>query len=494
MNARYKGRSQESAAAKAGLSVRTGRNLEKGKQADLAQTHRPWRTRKDPFESVWEKELLPLLESKPTLQAITLLEHIQSSDPERYPDSMLRTLQRRVKTWHALHGPDKEVMFRQTHVPGRQGLSDFTTLKNVTITITGVAFVHLLYHFRLAFSHWSYVKVTQGGESFCALSSGLQEALRRLGGVPEEHRTDSLSAAFKNLSTQTQDDLTQRYEDLCLNYGMVPTRNNPGQSHENGSVESSHGHIKRRIEQALLLRGSYDFASIESYQAFIEDVVMQHNRRNAKAITEERLSLKPLPQHSSPDYTDLSVVVTGSSTIEVKRVTYTVPSRLCGETLHVHLYDNRLVCFLGHVFVIELKRIYPASHGCRARQVNYKHVIHSLIKKPQAFRHYALRDELLPTNEYRTIWRLIDEQMPPKQACKMMVGLLHLAARENCEEVLAQIVLKRLKTNAPLSLSQLQDLFAKPSPVVPSIEVTQHQLHQYNQCIPNLQEVRYVSC
>jgi hypothetical protein len=94
--------------------------------------------------------------------------------------------------------PAKEVMFRQTKEPGRLGLSDFTVLKKATITLAGDKFDHRLFHYRLAYSGWCYVKVICGGESFTALSTGLQNALWRSGGAPQEHRTDSLSAAFNN--------------------------------------------------------------------------------------------------------------------------------------------------------------------------------------------------------------------------------------------------------------------------------------------------------
>jgi hypothetical protein len=440
---------------------------------------------------VWKSALIPLLEKNPNLQAITLLEHLQSLYPGMYPDKLLRTLQRRTKQWQALLGPEREVMFRQTHTAGLQGLSDFTHLKKVTITISGEPFKHLLYHFRLAFSHWSYMKVIEGGESFTALAEGLQDALKRLGGSPHQHRTDSLSAAFKNLSTDEREDMTSRYEALCAQYQMIPTRNNRGEGHENGSVESPHGHLKRRIQQALLLRGNNDFSHMGAYQDFISDVVVQHNRRNAKAVALERGALQPLPLHRALDYTELSVVVSSSSTIDVRRVTYTVPSRLQGESLHVHLYDNRLLCYLGHVFVIALKRLHPQG-STRARLVDYRHVIHSLVKKPQAFRHSALRDELLPGLGYHTIWHALDVALPPKEACKLMVGLLHIAAQEDCELALAEWVLGLLDDGKPILLSQLQGHFKKSATTIPEVVIRQHDLTYYNQCIPCQQEITHV--
>ena len=135
----------------------------------------------------------------------------------------------------------RDVIFRQEYPPGRMGLSDFTDMGGLGITIAGEPFDHRLYHFRLPFSGFEHAHVVLGGESFVALAEGLQNALWALGGVPEQHRSDSLSAAFRNLDRDAQEDLTRRYEELCAHYGMTPSRNNPGVAHENGSIESSHG-------------------------------------------------------------------------------------------------------------------------------------------------------------------------------------------------------------------------------------------------------------
>jgi len=94
-------------------------------------------------------------------------------------------------------------------------LSDFTDTSVLGITIAGVALSHRLYHFRLAFSSFEHAHVVLGGESFVALAEGLQNALWTLGGVPEQHRSDSLSAAFRNLDADAKEDLTLRYEASC---------------------------------------------------------------------------------------------------------------------------------------------------------------------------------------------------------------------------------------------------------------------------------------
>jgi hypothetical protein len=147
-------------------------------------------------------------------------------------DRLRRSLERRVRTWRAEHGADREVIFRQDHVPGQQALSDFTDMADAGVSIAGQTLDHRLYHFVLAYSAWEHAEPVLGGESFTALAVGLQNALWSLGGVPVEHRSDSLSAAFRNLDDDARVDQTRRYEALCAHYEMTPTRNNTGVAHE----------------------------------------------------------------------------------------------------------------------------------------------------------------------------------------------------------------------------------------------------------------------
>ncbi len=472
MESRREGKTQVTAAAKAGMSERTGRTIEQEQRSINRQ--RNWRTRKDPFASVWVTELVPRLEQCPDLSALTCLEYLQERYPGQYPDQCLRTLQRRVKRWKAEHGPSKEVMFKQDYPPGKQGLSDFTHLKGVEITVKGEKLPHILYHFRLRYSGWSHLKVVLGGESFTALTEGLQEALWRLGGSPQEHRTDSLAAAYKNLSDEAKLDVTDRYANFCEHYGMTPTRNNKGRSHENGAIESPHGHVKRRIEQALMLRESTDFDNVEAYQNFLDKVVRQHNARNAKALSVERPSLTPLPESQAADYTEVAVKVTSSSTICVKHSTYSVPSRLIGECLRVHVYDSRLVCYLGARQVCDLTRVHSRTQ--RARNIDYRHVYESLQRKPGAFRHSQIRDDLLPTEAYHQIWHSADSRMESQMACRYIVGCLALAAQYDCEAELSDYVISH---DLP-TLDVLRKRFGGPLVEPPQIQVKQHSLSDYD--------------
>ena len=209
MERRYKGDNQEIAAAKASFSIRTAKRIDSKKQSKCTQKKESSCNPRDPFKEVWYCDLLPLLEKNPKLQAVTLLRHLQELYKGKYPDKFLRTLQRRVQKWRAIHGPEKEIIFRQNHPPGWQGLSDFTSGNELNVTINGIDFPHLLYHFWLPFSTWEYAFVITGGESYTALAEGLQGALWALGGVPQTHRTDSLSAAYKNLSKPAQEDVTK---------------------------------------------------------------------------------------------------------------------------------------------------------------------------------------------------------------------------------------------------------------------------------------------
>jgi hypothetical protein len=283
------------AAAKAGFSTATGYRIENDPRLPSQRQEPRGRRRPDPLDGVWDAEIVPLLEATPDLRAVAIFEEILRRHPEITP-GVRRTLERRIRKWRALNGPERDVIFRQNHAPGRLGLSDFTDMGEASITIAGQPLDHRLYHFRLVFSGFEHAHVILGGESYVALAEGLQNALWALGGAPEQHRTDSLSAAFRNLTREAREDLTQRYEALVAHYGMEPTRNNTGIAHENGSIESSHGHLKKAVEDALLLRGSRDFADLAAYRRFIDEIIGRRNARHRKGIEAERAVLKKLPE------------------------------------------------------------------------------------------------------------------------------------------------------------------------------------------------------
>ncbi len=328
------------AAAKSGFSTATAYRIEADPRLPSQKKKPRCRRRPDPLAGVWGSEIVPMLEAAPGLRAVAVFEEIRRRHPEISP-GIRRTLERRIRIWRALNGPDQDVIFRQKHEPGRLGLSDFTDMRSSGVTIAGAPLKHLIYHFRLVFSGFEHAHVILGGESFVALAEGLQNALWALGGAPSQHRRDSLSAAFRNLDRDAQEDLTRRYRALMRHYRMTPTRNNRGIAHENGSIESAHGHFKKAVEDALLLRGSHDFADLASYRRFIDENVGRHNARHRKQIDLERAKLQPLAKRRTTDFEEAHVTVTSSGGFTLRKVFYTVPSRLIGHRLRVHLYDAR---------------------------------------------------------------------------------------------------------------------------------------------------------
>lgn len=449
---------QQTAAARAGISERTARRVDQG-ESTRSRRPRDWLTRTDPLEAVWEVELEPLLKRSPGLKAVTLLEELERLDPDVDWRRHRRTLERRVRIWRAKHGPAQDVIFRQGHPPGRLGLSDFTDASGLDVGIAGAPFAHRLYHFTLAFSQWQHAEVIVGGESYVALAEGLQNALWALGGVPEIHRTDSLSAAYRNLEVGVAEDLTQRYESLCAHYGMKPSRNNRGEAHENGSVESPNGHLKTALDQALLLRGSREFEDLAAYRRFVAEVVGRRNARRREAVKAESAALRQLPSMRTDDFEEAIVQVTSSSGFTLRRVFYTVPSQFRGHRLKVRVYDDRLACYLGTTLVLTLSRGRPVGRSRRGHVIDYRHVLHSLKRKPQALANLSYRDALLPGDVWRRTWDALLAELDVGMACRTMVGLLSLAHESACERVLTAVLDEALEARRLPDLARLTERF-----------------------------------
>lgn len=458
------------AAAKAGFSTASGYRLEADPRLPSHKKTPRGRRRSDPLAAVWEAEIVPMLTAAPGLRPVAVFEEIVRRHPD-LGDGVRRTLERRIRAWRALHGPDQEVIFRQVHEPGRLGLSDFTEMNDLGVHVAGAPLAHRLYHFRLAWSGFEHAHVVLGGESFVALAEGLQNALWALGGVPAEHRSDSLSAAFRNLAQGTAEDLTGRYEALCTHYGMIPTRNNRGVAHENGAIESAHGHLRRALSDALLLRGSAEFETLAAYRGFVDEVVGRRNARNGKRIELECARLQPLPPGRTTDYEETSVRVTSSSGFTLRKVFYSVPSRLIGHRLRVRLYDDRLDVFVGATALMTLARGHAGADGRRGHVIDYRHLIHSLRRKPMALLDLVYRERLFPRHAYARTFELLRERLPARAACKTMVELLALAHERACEAELAEHLSACLERHDLPDLADVRARFGPGADAVPEIAV-----------------------
>lgn len=271
-----------------------------------------------------------------------------------------------------------------------------------------------------------------------ALAEGLQNALWSAGGAPHQHRSDSLSAAYRNLDQDAKLDLTKRYEALCAHYRMAPTRNNRGVAHENGSIESAHGHLKAAIRDALLMRGSAEFTDLAAYRAFIDEVVGRRNAAQGKRIAAERTYLQALPARRTTDFEEVIVTVSSTGGFTLRKVFYTVPSRLIGHRLRVRLYDDRLELLMGGTQLMTLPRGRAHPDGRHDQVVNYHHVIHSLRRKPMALLNLVYRDKLFPRPAYRRAFEVLIAHLSEKIACKVTIELLALAHDRGCERELAE--------------------------------------------------------
>jgi transposase InsO family protein len=468
------------AAAKSGFSTASAYRLEKGPRLPSGKKAPRERRRPDPIGAVWDSEIVPLLKAAPGLRPVAIFEEIARRHPE-LGAGVRRTVERRIRAWRALFGPEQEVMFRQVHEPGRMGLSDFTEMGDQAITVAGQGLDHRLYHFRLVYSGFEHAHVVLGGESYVALAEGLQNALWALGGAPHEHRSDSLSAAFRNLDRDAREDLTSRYDALCAHYGMQPSRNNTGVAHENGSIESSHGHLKKTVEDAVLLRGSRDFIDLAAYRRFIDEVTGRHNAKFGPRIDVERAALQELPGRRTADYEEAIVTVTSSSGFVLRKVFYSAPSRLIGHRLRVRLYDDRLDVYLGGSLQMTLPRGRAHSNGKHGHVVDYRHVIHSLKRKPMALMGLVYRDKLFPRQAYGRAFEAMVASLPARTACRTMVDLLALAHDRACEAELAERLALDLDRGRLPDMKTLRALFTPDAEALPEIMVSYIALSLYDE-------------
>ena len=301
----------------------------------------------------------------------------------------------------------QEVIFEQVHQPGRMAQSDFTHMTDLEVTLAGAPFPHLVYHLVLTYSNIEAVQICFS-ESFEALAEGLEACLWQVGGVPQVHRTDNLSAAVHVLDLRGRKQFTDRYLALIAHYGMQPTTNTPGQAHENGDVEQAHFRFKQAVDQALRVRGHRDFADRVAYAQFLAELVRQRNRTRQVRWEAEQAALRPLPATPLAPCRELRVTVGRFSTIQVLRNTYSVPSRLIGTSLTVRVRAETLELYVGTTLTLTLPRL----HGLHQQRIDYRHIIWSLVRKPGAFAAYRYREELFPSLIFRQAYDRLQSAVP----------------------------------------------------------------------------------
>ena len=382
-------------AMKAGMDRKTARKyLAQPERLDQPRPARTWRTRTDPLSVVWA-EAERRLQAAPELEARALFEHLLMVYPEQVREGQLRTFQRRVRHWRLTHGPAPEVIFPQTHQPGEVLQLDWTHAKELGVTIAGQPLDHLLCQAVLPYSNWQWATRCQS-ESWLSLRTGLQAALFRLGKVPKVLQTDNSSAATHQIGGTGKREFNPEFLSLVAHYGLRPRTIHVASPNENGDVESHNRHLKRRLEQHLLLRGYRDFATEQAYDEFLETVLTRANGPRAAQVAEELAVMGQLPPTRLCEYDEVECRVSSHSTIRVRRVAYSVPARFIGRRLRARVSEQQIEVYHGAERIAQM----PRPPGRRV-VIDYRHVIEALLRKPGAFARYHYREELFPSSTYR---------------------------------------------------------------------------------------------
>ena len=459
------GIAKEVAALRVGMDAKSARKYRRlGKlPSEVMRMDRNWRTHPDLFAEVWP-ELEAKLQLNPRLQAKTLLADLQRRFPGRFAAGQLRTLQRRVKRWRAEGGPAKEVFFAQVHHPGRLAASDFTYCTDLGVTINGSPFVHMIYHFVLTYSNWETGTLCFS-ESLESLSEGLQNALWELGGVPIMHRTDRLTAAVQP-GVEGAESFKRRYQALLSHYGLQGQAIQAGKGNENGDAEQSHHQFKRALDQSLMMRGSRDFTSRDSYWGFVRHLFAQQNVPRAARLAEEVALLRSLPSQRLEAGKRLWVRVEKGSIIKVQGNIYSVASRLIGEKVEARLYAEHVEVWYAQ----KLREKMPRLRGRGKHRIDYRHVIDWLVRKPGAFADYRYREEMFPSSHFRMAYDVLRERQPMR-ADKEYLRILHLAARES-EAGVEAVLVELLKEDGRMDAAAVMDRLRQQGHARQATEVT----------------------
>lgn len=393
-------------ALKADMDRKTARKYlrNRGKSPQQLQAKHTWRTRKDPLAPIWS-QAEQMLQDAPELEAKTIFEHLLFRQEGILDETHLRTFQRRVKQWRLCHGPDKEVYFPQVKTPGQFMQLDWTHASELKVSIGGHSYDHLLCHVVLPYSNWEWAARCHS-ESLLSLRHGLQEALFRLGKIPSILQVDNSSAATHQIGKGQERAFNPEFLSIVEHYGLTPRTINIGCPNENGDVEALNRHLKRRLKQYLVLRGSSAFGSEAEYDEFLESVCRRANASRLHKTTEELDRMRELPPTRLSEYDEVYCQVSCHSTIRVKKMGYSVPARLIGQQLKVEVYESELKVYSGRELLMTIVR----ERGDYRTVIDYRHVIEHLLRKPGAFAQYRFREELFPCPTYRRAYdRLVND-------------------------------------------------------------------------------------
>ena len=467
------------ASARAGMTRQTGAKYVKADRLPSEmKRHRTWVTRSNPFASDW-KEVEQMLAHAPDLQAKTIFEVLSERYPDRYEPGQLRTLQRHISRWHALQGDDArhEVFFPQCHIAGEAMQGDFTHTGELRLTLDGVVYKPLLCHVVLPYSGWHWATPCRS-ESMLALQTGIQDAVFRLGKVPQWFQTDNSTGATHRVGSGKRA-FNDDYLDLMAHLGMKPRVTAVGEKEQNGSIEAHNGVFKRLLEQWLLVRGERDFVDEAAFVAWLHGMLQRTNRKRAAKLATELAAMRPLAASRAPEFIETTVPVSSYSTINVRSNIYSVPPRLQRHDVRVRIYEQRIeVRFAGQLVLTAPRQVGTSKHA-----INYRHVIWSLVRKPGAFARYRYREDLLISPIFRQAYAALQAHRPGTAADAAYLRLLLLAASTLQADVEAALTLLLEQGKLPTA-EAAKDILGPPTkPQVPDMPPPQVNLADYDHLI-----------
>lgn len=485
LSERKKGRTQEQAAAKANLrSRKTVAKYEKaGRLPSGLRKPRSYRTHADAFAGEWPT-VREMLEEAPVLEAKALFEWLCEEHPGRYGEGQLRTFQRRVSNWRALNAP-QILTLEQVREPGELMQTDGTWMNGLGITIQDEPLDHLLIHSVLPYSNWEWGTVAQS-ESLVAITRAFQAAVQELGYVASAHQTDNTTAATHDLKAMSQDAdradsgrfYNADYRALLDHYGVEPRTTHLDSPDENGDIEAANGALKRAVEQHLLLRGSRDFESLEAYEQWLQDIMRKRNGHRSARLAEELAVMKPLEVTPLPAMREYRPRVSRNGVVLVLGNTYSVPSGLKGRQVVVHVHEWHIEVYFDGQLIQQMSRL----KGKKRSDINYRHIIDTLLRKPGGFRRYRYREQMFPRPLFHEAWEALDTRMSPRRADLEYLRILKLAA-DNLEsdvELALQLVLESDETWDHQTIAALVEPKIPPAPYV---EQPVPELSQYDQLL-----------
>jgi|SaaInlStandDraft_2_1057019.scaffolds.fasta_scaffold28974_2 hypothetical protein len=478
-------------ALKTGMDRKTASKYIKQKILPSETCHdRNWRTCPDKLKDIWPIAE-EFLKETPDIEAKALFEHLLETYPKLINEGQLRTFQRRIKQWRVECGDSQEVYFDQRTIPGKMAQLDWLDMNKFAIEINGKIFKHKLSHFTLNHSNIESASICRS-ESILSIKKGLRNFLYRVvGKAPQILQVDNSSAAtHRPCKDKKKRVFNDEYIQILDYYGIKAQKTNIASPNENGVVESQNGHLKNKIKQALTIRGSKCFNNLNDYESFINIVIDKANTKRKFKLEEEFSQLIEIPTRPLPEYQEEYIFIRNRSTANIKKVTYSVPSRLIGTKLKARIYEHKIDLYSGNRCVFSMPRVL----GDRGVVIDYRHIIHSLMRKPGAFENYKYREELYPTKNFKKAWDLLSKSKTDRQATIEYLRILKLAADSLEEDVDIALEFILSDDNTALNINSITELVvAERKTIIDPMELIPN-LNIYDELFLNQGDKNYEGC